>query len=82
MIETRLERRARRCARRLGLQAHKSQWRIDTKDNLGQFQLLDSQRHRIVAGEKFDLTAEEVIAFCQARVMKDLELWSAAPRDY
>ena len=66
MTETTLELRARRWAKRLGLRVHRSQERIGTPANQGQFQLLN-RANRIVAGEKFDLTAEEVIAFCEAR---------------
>jgi hypothetical protein len=65
-----LENRARRLARRLGLRVHKSQWRIGTKDNRGRFQVLDPKHERIIAGEKFDLTAEGVIVFCQKWVAK------------
>ena len=65
-----LENRARRLARRLGLRVHKSQWRIGTKDNRGRFQVLDPKHERIIAGAKFDLTAEGVIAFCQKWVAK------------
>ena len=67
MRETTLEARARRLARRLGLQAHRSQQWIGTPDNQGKFQLLDPRRNRIVAGKKFDLTGEDVIVFCEAR---------------
>jgi hypothetical protein len=55
---------ARRAAKRTGLQARKSRWRINTVDNRGGFQILDPMRNLIMAGEKFDLTADDVIAFC------------------
>jgi len=66
MTERTLENRARRVAKRLGLRVHRSQEWIGTPANQGQFQLLD-RVNRIVAGEKFDLTAEEVIALCEAQ---------------
>ena len=66
MTETTLEFRARSLAKRFGLRVHRSQELIGTKHNQGQLQLLD-RAERIVAGQNFDLTAEEVIAFCEAR---------------
>jgi hypothetical protein len=67
MTETPLELRARRLARRLGLRAHRSQEWIGTPANQGQFQLRDPRGNRIVAGRSFELTGEDVIAFCEAR---------------
>jgi hypothetical protein len=60
-----LEQRARSAARRVGLRACKGgRWRIGTVDNRGGFMIVDPYRNCIVVGEKFDLQAEEVIAFC------------------
>ena len=62
-----LESRARRAAKRVGLRARKSRWRLGTIDNRGGFQLLDPYRNWIVAGEKLDMSAEDVIAYCASR---------------
>jgi hypothetical protein len=59
-----IESKARRAARRIGLQACKSRWRRDSVDNLGGFQLIDPNYNAIVAGERFDLSAEDVIEYC------------------
>ena len=59
-----VEARARRAAKRVGLMARKSRYSLSI-DNLGEFQLLDPFNNRIVAGENFDLTAEEVIEYCK-----------------
>jgi hypothetical protein len=58
-----LEQRARRIARSHGLIARKSRWRSGTMDNRGGFQLL--RGNWIVAGEKFNMTAAEVITYCE-----------------
>jgi len=62
--ESALEQRARRAARRIGLRARKSRWRLGTGDNRGAFMILNPYRNCIVAGERFNLQAEEVVAFC------------------
>jgi hypothetical protein len=56
--------RARRAAKRIGLWARKSRWRRGTTDNHGGFQLIDPYRNSIVAGEKFNLTAEAIVEYC------------------
>jgi hypothetical protein len=61
------EARARRAARRAGLVAKKSRWRVWTIDNKGGFMLIDPCPNRVVAGVKFDLTAEDVIEMCAER---------------
>jgi hypothetical protein len=61
-----MEARARRASKRVGLSALKRKWRIGTVDNRGGFQLLDPYSNRIVAGSRFDLTAEDVIKYCRA----------------
>jgi hypothetical protein len=55
---------ARRAAKRIGLIARKTRWRRDTIDNRGGFQLLNPYSNWIVAGEKFDLSPDDVVAFC------------------
>ena len=59
-----LEARARRVARRNGLVARKSRWGRGTIDNKGGFMLLDAIHNKIVLGERFDLSAEDVISYC------------------
>jgi hypothetical protein len=65
--EKALEARARRAARREGLIARKSRWRRvpGSLDNYGGFMLVDLYGNYVVAGEKFDMTAEDVIAYCK-----------------
>jgi len=63
-IEQAIEARARRAAKRVGLMARKSRCQLSI-DNRGEFQLIDPFANRIIAGEKFDLTAEEVIEYCK-----------------
>jgi hypothetical protein len=63
--EQALDSRARRAAARIGLKAKKSRWRLGSIDNYGDFQLFDPDRNWIVAGERFDLSAEDVIEHCK-----------------
>ncbi len=62
-----LEARARRAAKKVGLLARKSRWRVGTVDNLGGFMLLNPYTNAIVGGSHFDLSAEVVIDFCRER---------------
>jgi hypothetical protein len=59
-----LEQRARRAARRIGLLARKSRWRLGSVDNRGRFMLLHPVMNAIVDGVRFDLSAESVIDYC------------------
>src|SRR5207237_7532324 len=61
-----LEARARRAARRVGLYATKTRWRVGSIDNIGNFQLINPRTNMILAGERFDVTAEQVITICIA----------------
>jgi hypothetical protein len=61
--EAALDSRARRAARRVGLMAKRTRWRRDSIDNKGGFMLVN-QNNCVVAGERFDMSAEEVIAYC------------------
>lgn len=61
-----LEQRARRKAKSVGLVAIKSRKGVGSVDNLGGFRIFDAILGTIEAGERFDLTAEEVIAYCSA----------------
>ena len=58
-----LEARARRAAKRVGLVARKSR-RMRSCDNYGSFMLINLYTNGIVAGVRFELTAEDVITYC------------------
>jgi hypothetical protein len=59
------ESQARRAAKRVGLQARKSRWRCDNPlYNRGGFQIIDPMRNWIVAAEKYNFTADDVVEFC------------------
>ena len=60
-----LEGRARRAAKRVGLLVRKSRQRVGTNDNHGGFCLVDPFRNAIAAGERFDLTAADVVTWCR-----------------
>jgi hypothetical protein len=64
LSENALEQRARRAARRVGLEARKSRWRACSIDNYGDFMLVDPGRNIPVAGWRYDMTAEQVIDYC------------------
>ncbi len=49
----------------MGLVVKKSRWRKGTNDNHGEFMLTDPMRNIIVAGPRFNMTAEEVVEFCE-----------------
>lgn len=57
-----LDSRARRAAKREGLVAKRSRKRVDGRTNCGGFRLIE--RGIIMGGERYDLTAEEIIKFC------------------
>ena len=57
---------ARRAALKVGF-PQKSRWRRDSMDNRGGFMLIEPNRNAIVAGEKFDLGASDVVRFCPER---------------
>jgi len=65
-----IEQRARRAAKRAGLIAKKSRRRVGSVDyvgsvdNHGEFMLVDPYTNYVVAGERFDLSAEEVLTYC------------------
>jgi hypothetical protein len=59
-----LESRARRAAKRAGYVARKSRWRRDSIDNYGGFQIIDAHRNFVVAGTRYDLSAQDVIDLC------------------
>jgi hypothetical protein len=45
--------------------ARKSTWRRNSVDNYGKFQLVDVYCNRIEAGERFDMSAEDVLEYCR-----------------
>jgi hypothetical protein len=62
--ENALEQRARRAARRAGLVARKSRWRVGSPDNVGGFMLVDPMTNFSEDGFKYDLSAEYVLDYC------------------
>ena len=63
-LEARLEARARRAAKSVGLVAVKSRGGYHS-DNQGGFQLVDPYFNEVVEGLRFDLSPEEVIERCR-----------------
>lgn len=59
-----MEARARRAAKRIGLRAIKSRMTIGGGWNDGGFMIIVPYRNAVMAGERFDLTPEDVIEFC------------------
>jgi hypothetical protein len=49
----------------IGLVAKKSPLHTVSTDNLGGFTIVDPKRQCTVAGERFDMSPEEVIAYCE-----------------
>jgi hypothetical protein len=66
-----LDQRARRAAKRAGLVARKTRWRVGTVDNWGGYQLIDAHRNLVVDGPRFDLSAEEIITICEWQQVGD-----------
>jgi hypothetical protein len=62
-----MDAKVRRAAKRVGLRAIKSRWRLGSIENFGKFMLNDPLRNMPAAGERFDLDAETVIAICEKR---------------
>ena len=58
-----LDSRARRLAQKAGLIARKSR-RLWSLDNNGEYMLVDLATNFSVAGHRYDMSAEEVIAYC------------------
>lgn len=65
LSEKSLDQKARRAAKRAELCARKSRWRLGTIDNEGGFRITDPYTNFVVAGEKWDLSAHDVIEYCQ-----------------
>jgi hypothetical protein len=62
--EKALEAHARRAAIRIGLKAIKSRKGIGSVDNCGHFMIIDPLFNRVEAGVQFEMTAEQVIEYC------------------
>jgi hypothetical protein len=58
------DQRARRAAKRIGLAARKSRKRRSI-DNHGGFRIIEPYNNIVEAGERFDLSPEDVIEFCR-----------------
>jgi hypothetical protein len=65
MNDQSLEQKARRVAKRAGFIAKKSRWRAHSVDNLGGFQVIDPYLNSVQEGVRFEMSAEEVIKYCQ-----------------
>jgi len=64
LTDNAIEQRARRAAKRVKLIACKSRYRAGTGDNYGGFMILDPYRNVIIAGERYRLSAADVLEFC------------------
>jgi hypothetical protein len=56
---------ARKAAANAGLVAKRSRRFRNTADNRGGFMVLNPERNAIVAGARFDLTAQQVVDLCR-----------------
>ncbi len=67
-----LEARARRAARAVGLIARKSRQRahVPNLDNFGEFMLVDAERNFVVAGGRYEMSAEDVLDYCGIAVVR------------
>ncbi|WP_321875565.1 hypothetical protein [Burkholderia cenocepacia] len=61
-----LEAKARRAANNAGFVAYRSRSRLSF-DNNGGFMLADSRTNAVVYGLRYDLSAQDVIEFCNDR---------------
>jgi hypothetical protein len=48
----------------VGLRATKSRWQRGSVDNYGEFMLVDAFSNTPVSGFRYDLSAEDLIAYC------------------
>lgn len=65
--EVAMEARARRAAKRVGLRAIKSRRTIGGGRNDGGFMIIDPYRNAVMAGERFELTPDDVIEYCSSQ---------------
>jgi len=68
MTEKSDDSRARRAAKRAGLMARKTRWRSNSIDNHGSFMLIDPRCNAIIAGERFNLSPDDVREICAERL--------------
>jgi hypothetical protein len=59
------DQRAKGAAHKAGLIAVKTSMERNAIDRTGGFRLLDGQHGNVVAGERFDLSAADVIEYCE-----------------
>ena len=64
MTQEHSENQARRAAKRVGLMARKSRWRKGSVDNFGEFMIIEPRGNYVLAGARFDYTADDVVVFC------------------
>lgn len=57
---------ARRAAEKIGLVARKSRAR-ESLDNFGGYMLIEPRQNFVVDGSRFDMSADDVVAFCKGR---------------
>jgi len=55
---------APRAAKRVGWAARKSTWRAETVDDCAGLMIIDPFTTTTLCGERFDITAEDVIEIC------------------
>ena len=67
LSEHALDQRARRAARRVGLVARKNRRGVGSIDNFGGYALIDPETRGIVCGWQYDLSADDVLAYCEQR---------------
>ncbi len=63
-METTLNSQAQRAASMAGYRAIKSRCRVGSMDNYGRFMLINKNTNQLVAGARFELTADDIIAYC------------------
>jgi hypothetical protein len=67
MTAAALDAKARRVARKVGLVAYKSRWRVGTIDNYGEYMLVDPHTNIPAAGFRWSMSAQEVIEYCNGQ---------------
>ena len=61
--QSRVDAKLRREAAKQGLRIKRSRWRANSVDNHGGWQIIDVNCNYIVAGQRFDMSDEEVAAY-------------------
>ena len=64
------EDRARRAAKRVGLAIRKSRQTTLHDNNQGHFMLFDPTDNQIIGGERYDMTAQDVIDWCDVEAQR------------